>query len=342
MGRVSGFGLLLAVMVAAVEMFAQNNAAVLNNAPLVLTGAMPLLNVRGRIDHLAFDSVHNRLFISALGNNTEEVVGIGSQTVLHTISAVPTPQGVAYSPETNKLFVGSDEGKLYVYDGTSFELITSIDFGDDVDNLRYNAMEKRMYVGYGDGKDGAIGMVDVVTNKRLDQEFKLGAHPESFQLSPSGPNIYVNLPDLKQIAVVDRKTQSIRRWPITFESNFPMALDESDNRLLVATRVPPQLVVFDTTSGRLVAALPAVQDSDDLYYDSARKRVYVSGGEGYISVFQQRGPDHYSLLAKVQSGLGARTSGYFGKGRKGFDRYYVVVPTRAGHDAEVLIYTLQD
>lgn|GEM_PF-3629956 len=132
----------------------------------------------------------------------------------------------------------------------------------------------------------------------------------------------------------------LRAYPI--ESNFPMALDESDNRLLVATRVPPQLVVFDTTSGRLVAALPSVQDSDDLYYDSARKRVYVSGGEGYISVFQQRDPDHYSLLAKVQSGLGGRTSGYFGKGRKGFDRYYVVVPTRAGHDAEVLIYTLQD
>ena len=342
MRRVSGFGLLLAVMVVAVKMFAQNNPAPLNNAPLVLTGAMPLPNVRGRIDHLAFDSDHNRLFISALGNNTEDVVGIGSQTVLHTISAVPTPQGVAYSPETNKLFVGSDEGKLYVYDGTSFELITSIDFGDDVDNLRYNAMEKRMYVGYGDGKDGAIGIIDVVTNKRLDQEFKLGAHPESFQLSPSGPNVYVNLPDLKQIAVIDRKTQSIRRWPITFESNFPMALDESDDRLLVATRVPPQLVVFDTTSGHLVAALPAVQDSDDLYYDSARKRVYVSGGEGYISVFQQRDPDHYSLLAKVQSGLGARTSGYFGKGRKGFDRYYVVVPARAGHDAELLIYTLQD
>ena len=67
-----------------------------------------------------------------LGNNTEEIIGIGPQTVVHTIYGVPTPQGVAYSPETNKLFVGSDEGKLYVYDGSTFDLITSIDFGDDV------------------------------------------------------------------------------------------------------------------------------------------------------------------------------------------------------------------
>ena len=165
--------------------------------------------------------------------------------------------------------------------------VTSIDFGDDVDNLRYDAAAKRLYVGYGDEKTGAIGIVDAATNKRLDDEFKLGAHPESFQLSASGPNICVNLPDLKQIAVINRSTHSIVRWPLTFESNFPMALDEADHRLFVATRVPPRLAVFDTNSGHLIATLPTVQDSDDLYYDAARNCVYVCGGEGYISVFQQ-------------------------------------------------------
>ena len=171
--------------------------------------------MKGRIDHFAFDPTHNRLFVSALGNNKEEIIGIGAQTVVHTISGVPIPQGVAYSPETNKLFVGSDEGKLYVYDGTTFDLITSIDFGDDVDNLRYDAAEKRLYVGYGDEKTGAIGMVNAETTKRMDDVAKLGAHPESFQLSASSPNIYVNLPDLKQIAVINRNKHSIVRWTLT-------------------------------------------------------------------------------------------------------------------------------
>jgi DNA-binding beta-propeller fold protein YncE len=151
----------------------------------VVTGAILLPNVKGRIDHFGLDTSHNRLFVSALGNNTEEIIGIGAQTVFHTISGVPTPQGVAYSPETNRFFVGSDEGKLYVYDGTTFDLITSIDSGDDVDNLRYDAAEKRLYVGYGGEKTGAIGMVDAATNKRIDGEYKLGAHPESFQLAAS-------------------------------------------------------------------------------------------------------------------------------------------------------------
>jgi len=341
--KVYGLGLVLALIAAFTpHLCGQKDSAPADTVPLILTGAVPLPNVKGRIDHFGFDPTHNRLFVSALGNNTEEIVGISAQAVVHSIPGVPTPQGVAYSPETNKLFVGSDKGKLYIYDGTTFDLITSIDFGDDVDNLRYEAAEKRVYVGYGDEKTGAIGMVDAATDKRLDEEFKLGAHPESFQLAGSGPNIYVNLPDLKQIAVVNRNTHSITRWPLSFESNFPMALDEVDQRLFVATRTPPRLAVFDMNSGRMVAALPAIQDADDLYYDSARKRVYISGGEGYVGVFQQDDADHYRLIAKVHSALGARTSGYFGKGRKGFDRFYLAVPARANHGAEVWIYTVQD
>lgn len=331
---------LVLIAVLAVQVCGQKNSVASSSTPLVLTGAIPLPNVKGRIDHFGFDPTHNRLFVSALGNNTEEIIGISAQTVIHTISEVPTPQGVVYSPETNKLFVGSDDGKLYIYDGTTFDLITSIDFGDDVDNLRYDAAEKRVYVGYGDEKAGAIGMLDAATNKRLDEEFKLGAHPESFQLATADPNIYVNLPDLKQIAVVNRKTHSITRWPLTFESNFPMALDEPHHRLFVATRTPPRLAVFDTGSGRLVTAVPAVQDADDLYYDPTRKRVYIPGGEGYISVFRQDDTDHYKLVAKVHSAIGARTAGYFGKGRKGFDRFYLAVPARVDHGAEVWIYTV--
>jgi DNA-binding beta-propeller fold protein YncE len=313
-----------------------------SSEPLVLTGAIPLPNVKGRIDHFGFDPAGNRLFVSTLGNNSEEIVSLSGQVVLHSISGIAAPQGVVYSPETNKLFVGSDEGKLYIYDGASYKLITSIDFGDDVDNLRYDAAQKRVYVGYGDEKTGAIAMVDAASNVRLKDEFKLGAHPESFQLSTTGPNIYVNLPDLKQIAVVNRGTYSTERWPVTFTSNFPMALDESDHRLFVATRTPPRLAVYDTDSGHLVRSYPVVQDADDLYYDSSRKRLYIPGGEGFISVFQQNSADDYTLIAKIPSSVGARTAGYFGRGHKGLDRFYLAVPARADHSAELLIYTLQD
>ncbi len=270
-------------------------------------GAIPLPGVTGRIDHFAFDP-KGRLFVAALGNNSEEIIDLSAQRVVQSITGVPTPQGVVYSPETNKLFVASGKGKVYIYDATSFSLITSIDFHDDADNLRYDPASKRVYVGYGDDESAAIAMIDATTNKRLEEEFKLGAHPESFQLEKSGPNIFVNLPDTKQIAVVNRQTHTVSKWPITLGGNFPMALDEADHRLFVATRTPARLAVFDTTSGRMIVTFPSVQDADDLYYDAERKRIYIPGGEGFISVFQQKDPDHYQLIAKIRTTIGARTA----------------------------------
>lgn len=308
--------------------------------PLVLTEAIALESIKGRFDH--FGTSGRKLFVSALGNNIVEVIDISGRTLEHTIAGVPNPQGVVYAPDANKLFVGSSKGKLYIYDGTSFDLITAIDFHGDVDNLRYDSANKRVYVGYGDEETAAIGAVDATTNKHIEEEYKLGAHPESFQLETSGPNIYVNLPDLKQIAVINRSTHTITRWPLTLEHNFPMALDEADHRLFVGTHEPSRLAVFDTTSGHMIIALPSVQDADDLYYDAGRKRIYMAGGEGFIYTFQQGDPDHYQLLVKTPTALGARTAGYFGKGKKSFDRFWLAVPARAGHGAEIWIYTVQD
>jgi len=309
--------------------------------PLVLTEAIPTPGVQGRFDHFGFDG-KNQLFVAALGSNSVEVIDISARVRAHSISGIANPQGVAYAPDVKKLFVASSKGKLRIYEGTNFEPLKEIDFHGDVDNLRYDAATHRMYVGFGEDETGAIGTVDAMTNERLPEEYKLGAHPESFQLETNGPNIYVNLPDLKQIATINRKTGGITRWPMTLEHNFPMALDETDHRLFVATHEPARLAVFDTNSGRSVAELPCVQDADDVYYDAGRKRIYVPGGEGYISVFQMNDPDHYQLLSKVPSTLGARTAGYFGKGHKGFDRFFLGVPPRADHGAEIWIYTVQD
>ena len=194
-----------------------------------------------------------------------------------------------YSPQTNKLFVASAKGKLYIFDGTSFALITTIDFRDDADNLRYDPASKLVYLGYGDGDSAAIAVIDATTNQR-QQEFKVGAHPESFQLETSGPNIFVNLPDAKQIAVVNRKSHAVSKWPLTLGGNFPMALDEADHRLFIATRTPARLAVFDTNSGHMVAALPCVQDADDLYFDAERRRIYIPGGKDTSASFNRRMP----------------------------------------------------
>jgi hypothetical protein len=320
----------------------QSTTTTASGRPLVLSGAVSMDGVKGRFDHFA--SGQGRVFISALGNNTVEVINLFGGVVEHTITGIPNPQGVAFSPEAHKLFVASAQGKLFIYDGNSFNLITTLDFEGGADNLRYDAATKRVYVGCGDDeKSGAIAAVDAMTNQRLDEEYKLGGEPESFQLETSGPNIYVNIPDLKQIAVINRQTKQITRWPLTgLRKNFPMALDEADHRLFVGIREPARLAVFDTTSGRMIAALPSAEDTDDLYFDAEHKRVYVPGGEGFIYVFQMKDPDHYRLLTKIPTALGGRTAGYFGRQKKDTHRFFLAVPYRGGQAAEMRIYTIQE
>jgi hypothetical protein len=310
--------------------------------PLVLTEAIPLENAKGRFDHLAMGG--GKLFVAALGSNAVEVINIGGRVLDHTITGVPNAQGIAFSPETNKVFVASGQGKVYIFGGKSYEQIATVDFPGGADNMRYDATTKRVYIGCGDDdKTGAIAMIDATTNQRLDEEYKLGGEPESFQLEKSGPNIYVNVPDLKQVVVVNRETKAITHWSLEgMESNFPMALDEADHRLFLGMHVPPRLAVLDTNSGRTIAVLPSVQDTDDLYFDAVRKRVYMPGGQGFIYVFQMTDPDHYKLLAKIPTAIGARTAGYYGKQGKGFDRFYLAVPARGSQSAEVRIYAVQD
>jgi DNA-binding beta-propeller fold protein YncE len=309
--------------------------------PMILTATVPLVGVKGRFDHFAFGK--GRVFVSGLGNNSVEVIDLFQGTRAREITGVPNPQGVAFSPEANKLFVASEKGKVYIYDGDSFKLITTLNFDGGADNLRYDSATKRVYVGCGDDeKNAAIAAVDAMTNKRLDEVYKLGGEPESFQLEKNGPNIYVNVPDLKQIVVINRTTKELTRWPVAAGQNFPMALDEADHRVIVGTREPATLSVFDTGTGKMVASVPTVQDTDDLYYSAEHKRVFVPGRAGSIWVYQQADPDHYNVIAKIPTVVGAGTAGYFGRQGKGFDRFFLAVSAGANTSAEVRVYTLSD
>ena len=309
--------------------------------PMVLTATVPLEGVKGRFDHFATGK--GKVFLSGLGNNSVEIIDMFQGARAHEITGVPNPQGVAFSPEANKLFVASEKGKVYIYDGDSFKLLGTQDFDGGADNLRYDAATKRVYVGCGDDeKNSAIATIDAMTGKRTDELYKLGGEPESFQLEKSGPNIYVNVPDLKMIKVINRTTKEITQWPVTNQQNFPMALDEANHRVIVGTREPATVSVFDTTTGKMVASVPTVQDTDDLYYSAEKKRVFVPGREGSIWVYQQNDPDHYTLITKVPTVVGAGTAGYFGRQGKGFDRFYLAVSATATSNAEVRIYTVQD
>jgi len=302
------------------------------NPPLRLEKTIELPDVQGRVDHMSVDVSGGRLFVSALGNNTVEVIDIKAGTRIKTIGGLQEPQGVLYVPSSDRLYVAnSKDGSVRIFDGTSYAALKTLDYGDDADNLRYDSDHKRVYVGYG---SSALAEINEDGNK-VD-ETKLDAHPESFQLEKDSPRIYVNLPKSRKIAIVDRDKRTIlATWPLGMMlANYPMALDQADQRLFVITRYPARLLVFDTSTGKTVQRLSAVGDSDDMFYDKASKRIYAIGGEGAISVFAQLDRDHYTESARIITVKGART-GFFSPE---LDRLFLAVRRQGTQPAAIRVF----
>ncbi|MGE5215113.1 MAG: YncE family protein [Nitrospirota bacterium] len=303
------------------------------SAPLTLKQTIPLAGIKGRVDHFAFDPAGERLFVCALGNNTVEVLDLRKGQRVYSITGLGAPQGVGYAPDMNRLFVAQDKGGICnIYDGKSFQMIGQLDLKDDADNVRYDQDTKQIYIGFG---SGGIAVVNAMDGKQI-RSIKLTAHPEAFELEKSGKRMFVNVPDSRHVAVIDRdKNAVITNWNTDLAfGNFPMALDETNHRLFVACRIPSKLVVLNTDSGKVVAKLDIDGDADDVFYDSKRHRVYVICGAGKIDVIAQADSNTYTTSTKIETATGART-GLFVAER---DILFVAVPRDGSHQAEVRGY----
>jgi DNA-binding beta-propeller fold protein YncE len=302
---------------------------------LRLVRTIPLPNVEGRIDHLDVDIKGHRLFVAALGNNTVEVVDLQKGEQTQSLRGFDEPQGIRYLPASNTLVVANGgNGAISFWDAASFKQIQTARFGGDADNVRYDAAHHRVYVGYG---SGALAVLDEKGERQGD--IPLGGHPESFQLDASAARAYVNVPSRQEIVVIDLNQMSVlARWPVKVASaNYPMALDAEHHRLFVVTRKPAHLLAYDTDGGKLVSTFKAGGDCDDVFYDSARRRIYASFGEGTVMVYEQQDPDHYKELATVATAAGARTSFF----SPDLSQLYVAVPHRSTPTAEIRVYQVE-
>lgn len=300
---------------------------------LRMVRAIELPHVEGRIDHLALDGTGQRLFLAALGNNTVEVIDLQAGAHLQRLPGFREPQGIAGLADAGAIAVanGAGDGVRMIRAG-DYGLLRDVALGDDSDNVRYDAAARRLYVGYGNGALAAISPAD----GRVLGKVELAGHPESFQLEGSGPRIFVNVPGAGHIAVVDRNAMKVvAMWPVTgARANFPMALDEGGHRLFVGCRNPAKVLIFDTATGKETGAADIVGDTDDLFFDAARRRLYVSGGAGFLDVLDARQPSALTRLAHIATAAGARTSLFAPQQ----SRLYLAVPHRGVQRAEVRVY----
>jgi hypothetical protein len=257
------------------------------------------------------------------------VIDLAQGKVIHRIDALHEPQGLL-SLEGQIVVASGGDGSCRFYDGSTFKLLRTADCKEDADNVRYDAEAKRVYVGYG---NGALGVVDPEKGARVG-DIPLDGHPESFQLESKGKRIFVNVPKAGHIAVVDREKKAvIARWKLSAGSNFPMALDEAGRRLYVGCRQPSKLLVFDLDSGKELAAVECSGDTDDVFFDAASRRVFVSCGAGFLDVFDASAAEP-KRVGKIATAAGARTCLYVAD----LGRIFLAVPHRGAQPAEIRVF----
>jgi YVTN family beta-propeller protein len=297
--------------------------------PLALETKISLGAVEGRLDHLAVDLEHMRLYVAELGNNSLGVVDLKTQAAMATIGDLSEPQGVAYLAAQNAVYVASGgDGSVAVFNGDDLALAKTIALGTDADNIRIDAVSGHVLVGYG----ASLAEIDP-TSGTVVSDIPLPGHPEGFQVERNGSRVFINIPDTQEIAVVHRgERKVIANWSVKpSDANFPMALDEERQQLVSVFRAPPRLRAFALADGTEQANVGICADADDVFTDIKRQLVYVICGAGEVDILKI---DGFAPVARVPTSTGSRTGLFVPE----LDRLFVAVRATYSEPAAIWVF----
>src|SRR5215469_2732194 len=314
-----------------------------DSEPLKLVQSFKLpADIKGNFDHFAIDLKTNRLFATPEDYKAVLILDLRSGKLIHTIRGIEKPHAILYREDLHHLYVTDGEaGELKIFDSTNYALLSTVKLLLDADSIGYDPETKLLYIDNGGGDVhetySMISVVDTTAGKKVADMKVDGDTLEAMRLERASPRMYVNNKAKGQVEVIDRsKREIVASWPVTkSKTNVAMALDEVNHRLFIACR-GGDIVVFDTTTGNELMALPITKGVDDLIYDAGSRRLYASA-DGNVDVYEQSDPDHYKPLGKVPTGPSGRTSLLVPT----LKRYFVAVPQHGTESAGILVFEVQ-
>ncbi|MHB1426136.1 MAG: YncE family protein [Gemmataceae bacterium] len=299
-------------------------------ATLELLQTIPLKGKAGRLDHLAIDGKHGRLFVANLSNDSLDIVDLRAGRLLKQIPDQKKIQGIAYAEELDRIYAGNGvSDACNVFDGRDYKLLKSIKL-PGADNVRYLPRRHLVYVGHA---EKTLSAIDARTYE-IKATIPLPGRPEAFQLETKRPRLYLNTVEPTRLVAIDTdKNEVLHSYALkSADRAYPMALDETNHRVFLGCRNKPSVVIVDSETGLEVASVAIPEDIDDLFYDAKNKRLYASCGAGALAVIQQRDADHYTTLETIPTAKLARTCFFDPAG----ERLYLIVPRQEGEEGPTL------
>jgi DNA-binding beta-propeller fold protein YncE len=307
---------------------------------LKLAATTPLPGFSGDFDHFGVDLKGNRLFLTAEEHQSVEVFDLQTGKRIHSITGFEEPHALVYLPDSDRLIAtdGNEKaGMVRLVSGKDYKILDTIKLLPNVDAAVFNPVNQYYYVEVGGGaqaKTHLLSIIDTKTFKHVGDITLPGNRSEAMAIDRAGKKMYVNLTGAEKVGVVDLDARKIiAEWAVPdAHVQNSMALDEPNHRLFIATRQPAKFFVYNTDTGKVVTVLPCAETNDDMWFDAARKRIYVTGSDT-ASIFEQQDADHYRHVAEVPTGFRARTSVFV----PSLNRLYVAVSAKGKPDAKMSV-----
>jgi DNA-binding beta-propeller fold protein YncE len=262
---------------------------------------------REYFDYITFDPDSRRLYLS---HGTEVlVVNVDTGKEEGKISGLKLSHGIALVPELGRGFISDGEqGKAIIFDLKTLRVIGDAKAAPDADCIIYDPATRRVFTFNGDNRSATA--IDPATGKNVGT-IDLGGGPE-FAVADGQGTIYNNLEDKSEVLAIDSRTLKVKaHWPIApAGAPAPIAMDREHRRLFVAGREPAMLVVMNADVGNVIQSFPISDGADAEVFDPSTGLIFVSTREGWVHVFRQDSPDHYSEVGKVKTEFGAKTMAY--------------------------------
>lgn len=278
---------------------------------LTLSGSTDLPGYVGDFDHFAIDEKDKTLFLAGEESAELEALDLASGKVKSRLKGFGTPHSLHYMAAANELLVIDGDKPSPVLDATTLKTKRTYPLAKGADSTGFDTATGHLWVVTG-GKDvplpdSKLVEIDPVTGKVFKSVHFDADHVEAMAI---GANLWINVTDKNAIAVVDTKAATIvKTWPFTVaEQNACAAYDAKTHRLFIVSRKPGKLVVINADTGATVATFAAPGKTDQVTWDAANRRIYATGGEGYIGVVEQDSADKYHEAAKIPSLPGAKTA----------------------------------
>ena len=178
--------------------------------------------------------VHHEVFVSAAGSHEVAIIDDRTLKVTARIGGIKFPDGIAFAPEVDKVFVSDESGGTdVVIDPGTRTRRSTIELGGEAGNTHYDSVSHCILVAVQTRNE--LVAIDPVT-ERIVQRYALpgSKHPHGFTMDEPGRLLFMSCEGNAALLVLDLRTMTVIQTLKVPDGPDVLAWDAAWRRLYVA------------------------------------------------------------------------------------------------------------